>query len=82
MTSSVPREIADCITGQDFKTIRDRDQTPLHQCLISFLKEKELQDMLHPSFTAFLEHNMFYVATGYEHELGKLNKYLIQALLS
>lgn len=38
--------------------------------------------MLHSSLTAFLEHNMFCVATGYEHELGKLNKYLIQALLS
>lgn len=38
--------------------------------------------MLQFSFTAFLEHTMFRVAMGYEHELGKLNKYLIQAPLS
>ena len=38
--------------------------------------------MLQFSFAAFLEHNVFRVATGYEHVLGKLNKNLIQAPLS
>lgn len=37
--------------------------------------------MLQFLFTAFLEHNMFCVAMAYEHELEKLNKYLIQAPL-